>query len=74
MRVVRELEVKLEIRQRWTRGSVAWNAAAEMVRRRTYQRALDQLEGLVVARMFELTKVNMSQTGTSVLLYRITAL
>ncbi|KAF9070770.1 hypothetical protein BDP27DRAFT_1220166, partial [Rhodocollybia butyracea] len=27
------------------------------------QRALDRLEGLVVARLFELTKLNMSRTG-----------
>ncbi|KAJ3503342.1 hypothetical protein NLJ89_g8479 [Agrocybe chaxingu] len=30
---------------------------------RKYQRCLDTLEGLVVARMFKLTKMNMSQTG-----------
>ena len=29
-----------------------------------YQKALDKLEGLVVARLFELTKMNMSRTGT----------
>jgi len=34
-----------------------------MVGRRRYQRCLDSLEGLVVARMFELKKMNMSQTG-----------
>ena len=30
---------------------------------RKYQRSLDNLEGLVVARIFELTKMNRSQTG-----------
>jgi hypothetical protein len=30
---------------------------------RTYQRAVDKLEGLVVQRLFELTKANVSQTG-----------
>ena len=30
---------------------------------RTYQRCIDALEGLIVARMFELTKMNRSQTG-----------
>lgn len=30
---------------------------------RKYQRALDVLEGLIVSRMFELTKMNRSQTG-----------
>ncbi|KAF7358610.1 hypothetical protein MSAN_01199700 [Mycena sanguinolenta] len=40
-----------------------WVAAATMVINRRYQRALDELEGLVVARMFELSKAHMSDTG-----------
>ncbi|KAF8808965.1 hypothetical protein BYT27DRAFT_7222762 [Phlegmacium glaucopus] len=40
-------------------------AACEKVSRRTYQCCIDVLEGLVVACMFELTKMNMSQTGYS---------
>jgi hypothetical protein len=43
--------------------SVEWQQAAEKVSMRRYQRCIDALEGLVVARMFELTKMNMSQTG-----------
>jgi len=34
-----------------------------MVAMRKYQWALDRIEGLIVARMFELMKMNMSQTG-----------
>ncbi|KAF8222408.1 hypothetical protein L208DRAFT_1048587, partial [Tricholoma matsutake] len=34
-----------------------------MVRKRHYQQCLDELEGLIVSRMFELTKMNMSQTA-----------
>ncbi|EGO04754.1 hypothetical protein SERLA73DRAFT_44436 [Serpula lacrymans var. lacrymans S7.3] len=34
-----------------------------MVAMRKYQRALDHLEGLIVARIFELSKMNHSQTG-----------
>jgi hypothetical protein len=30
---------------------------------RKYQQALDVLEGLIIARMFKLTKMNQSQTG-----------
>ncbi|KAJ7729134.1 hypothetical protein B0H16DRAFT_1330589 [Mycena metata] len=37
-----------------------------MVKNRRYQRAIDALEGLVVARMFELSKVNMSDTGAPI--------
>lgn len=58
-----DLERKLGIVVRWTRGSVEWEHAKNLVANRKYQRALDHLEGLIVARMFELTKMNMSQTG-----------
>ena len=34
-----------------------------MVGKHHYQRCLDDLEGLIISRMFELTKMNMSQTG-----------
>ena len=60
---VQIIENKLNIAQRWERGSFEWQAAAEKVIMRTYQRCIDVLEGLVVARMFELTKMNRSQTG-----------
>jgi len=40
-----------------------WQQAAEKVSMQHYQHYIDALEGLVVARMFELTKMNMSQTG-----------
>ncbi|KAJ7722863.1 hypothetical protein B0H14DRAFT_2642048 [Mycena olivaceomarginata] len=53
---VQDLEVKLDITTRWVPGCEEWDRAAKL-------RALDQLQGLVVARLFELTKVNMSGTG-----------
>lgn len=61
---VQTLEKKMGIISRWEPESVEWKAAAEKVVKRRYQRCIDNLEGLVVARMFELTKMNMSQTGT----------
>ncbi|KAJ7915783.1 hypothetical protein B0H13DRAFT_2231808 [Mycena leptocephala] len=60
---VQDLELRLSVERRWVPGDEEWIATAEMLRNRRYQRALDALEGLVVARMFELTKVNMSDTG-----------
>jgi len=60
---VQVLESKLNIAQRWTLNSVEWQQAAEKVSMQHYQCCIDALEGLVVARMFELTKMNMSQTG-----------
>jgi hypothetical protein len=57
------LERKMNTRERWRPGSLEWEAAAAKVVMWRYQRCIDILEGLVVARMFELTKMNMSQTG-----------
>ncbi|KAF9035953.1 hypothetical protein BJ165DRAFT_1509152 [Panaeolus papilionaceus] len=62
---VQAMEKCLGIQQRWTRDSDKWKETAERVALRQYQRSLDTLEGLVVSRMFELAKMNMSQTGYS---------
>lgn len=62
---VHTLEMKLNISVRWIAGSVAWEEAGKKVKMRVYQRSIDSLEGLVVARMFELMKMNMLQTGES---------
>jgi hypothetical protein len=60
---MQDLELRLRITMWWEPGSDTWVKAAKMVSKRHYQRTLDQLQGLVVARMFELLKVNMSGTG-----------
>src|ERR1700722_19295703 len=67
LQVVQELERKIGITHRWKIGGSAWQAAARLVVMRKYSRALDNLEGLVVARIFELTKMNMSGTGKCLL-------
>ncbi|KAJ7204100.1 hypothetical protein GGX14DRAFT_569699 [Mycena pura] len=61
--LVNDMEVRMSIAVRWVADSEEWMDAAIMVRRRRYQRALDHLQGLIIARMFELTKMNMSGTG-----------
>ena len=61
--VVHDLESKLGLSQRWTADDPQWKEAEIMAGKRTYQRCLDTLEGLIISRMFELTKMNMSQTG-----------
>jgi hypothetical protein len=63
LRAVQNMEMKMGIVERWVPDSLEWKAAAEKVLMRRYQRCIDSLEGLIVARMFELTKMNMSQTG-----------
>ncbi|KAJ7067709.1 hypothetical protein B0H15DRAFT_794140 [Mycena belliarum] len=60
---VQDLEVRMGLAHRWVPDSEEWREAAIMVQRRRYQRALDELQGLIVARLFELTKMNMSGTG-----------
>ncbi|KAF8339461.1 hypothetical protein F5887DRAFT_889178 [Amanita rubescens] len=63
--VVHGLEVKLGIvpEKRWVPSSEEWAAAAEKVRLRNYRKKLDHLEALIVARIFELSKMNMPQIG-----------
>ncbi|KAF7967244.1 hypothetical protein HWV62_35063 [Athelia sp. TMB] len=63
LNLVLDLETKLEIMTRWTPECEEWRQAGDLVAMRRYQRALDHVEGLIVARMFELTKMNMSKTG-----------
>jgi hypothetical protein len=72
LRVVQELEKKLGISLRWVPGCEDWERAGKMVTMHRYQRALDRLEGLIVARMFELTKMNMSQTGGCIIFCKST--
>ncbi|KAJ7795923.1 hypothetical protein B0H14DRAFT_3093466 [Mycena olivaceomarginata] len=60
---VQDLEQRLGITTRWVAESEEWKHAAKLVSSRVYQRALDQLQGLIVARLFELSKMNMSGTG-----------
>jgi len=67
--IVHDLEKKLNITRRWKPEDQEWKETAIMVGKRRYQRCLDSLEGLIVARMFELTKMNMSQTGECLVLY-----
>ncbi|KAG0694016.1 hypothetical protein DFH29DRAFT_1037153 [Suillus ampliporus] len=61
--VMQELERKLGILHRWTPEDANWQNAGRLIANRKYQRSLDQLEGLIVARIFELTKMNRSGTG-----------
>lgn len=60
---VQNLELRLDIKTRWIPGSTEWERTKQLVTTAKFQRALDKLEGLIVARLFELTKLNMSRTG-----------
>ncbi|KAJ6592957.1 hypothetical protein B0H19DRAFT_890330, partial [Mycena capillaripes] len=60
---VHALEAQLDVVERWTVASPKWVLAVVEIRKRKYQLALDALELLIVERIFELTKINQSQTA-----------
>jgi hypothetical protein len=60
---VEELEETLDIVERWTTESAKWGVMVEEIKRRKYAVAIDALELPIVEQIFELTKMNQSQTG-----------
>ncbi|KAH6906938.1 hypothetical protein BKA70DRAFT_1372270 [Coprinopsis sp. MPI-PUGE-AT-0042] len=63
VQTIQDYEQRLEITERWTPGTHEWVVAQEMASLRRYRKCLDELEALIVSRMFELTKINMARTG-----------
>lgn len=57
------LEIKMDIQERWDPTMPAYQEAQKYIHERTYRRALDKLHRLVVLRLFELQKLNVSHTG-----------
>ncbi|KXN91216.1 hypothetical protein AN958_02172 [Leucoagaricus sp. SymC.cos] len=57
------LEETIPVHTTWTPDMEEYQHAQLLVSKWRYQRALDELEGLIVSCIFELTKMNMSQTG-----------
>ncbi|KAH9853147.1 hypothetical protein C2E23DRAFT_729387, partial [Lenzites betulinus] len=60
---VANLEVHLGIKHSWQPGDAEYIRVAQYIATRKYQRALSNLQRLVVQRLFELHKMNISQTG-----------
>ncbi|KAI0782170.1 hypothetical protein C8Q75DRAFT_795935 [Abortiporus biennis] len=58
-----DMEMKMGISERWTPSSDEYKATTTYLTERRYHRALEKLQKLVVQRMFELHKLNLSQTG-----------
>ncbi|KAK7022491.1 hypothetical protein R3P38DRAFT_2532722 [Favolaschia claudopus] len=63
MAMVQDMEQKMGIEDRWFWMDEEYKKAAELVVTRTYRLAVNRLEELVVRRLFELAKMNMSGTG-----------
>ncbi|KAK0229527.1 hypothetical protein EDD85DRAFT_923122 [Armillaria nabsnona] len=60
---VQDMECVMNITTCWTVGSEKWAEAEKLVTTKVYQQYLDHLEGALVSRLFELTKMNRSGTG-----------
>ena len=63
------LEKQLGIVDRWEPGSSEFQHYQEEAQLQDYHVALDELERLVVQRLFELSKLGMSGTGTLFLIH-----
>ncbi|KAI0039276.1 hypothetical protein FA95DRAFT_1585319 [Auriscalpium vulgare] len=61
--VVAVLERELGLAEAWTANSPEYQRNLGILQRTKFDKAVDQLEGLVVQRLFELAKANMSGTG-----------
>jgi hypothetical protein len=57
------IEQKLGISIRWTSHSMEWKLAQDLLDMRAYHRALNNLEALIISRLFEMSKMNLSGTG-----------
>ncbi|KAG1764991.1 hypothetical protein EDD22DRAFT_978874 [Suillus occidentalis] len=61
--VVEDLEIRLGVSERWTPDHEEYVKALEYSRHRHFVRAVEELESLVVQRLFELSKANLASTG-----------
>ena len=59
------LEAELDIQERWTESTPEYQEFHQLNICTTYSKALDELERLVVMRLFELVKMSASGTGRS---------
>jgi hypothetical protein len=63
IRQIIDIEVSMGIERRWDPSSPEYQETLGYLSTRTYQRALEELQRLVVQRLFELHKMNISATG-----------
>lgn len=63
--VADDLERRMDITERWTPQCDQYKSAAAYLQNRQFIRIVDKLEGLVVQRLFELSKSHLAGTGNS---------
>ncbi|KAJ2991814.1 hypothetical protein NUW54_g8091 [Trametes sanguinea] len=61
---VLDMERQMGITERWTEGSMAYKEGYAYLKNRRFIRAVEELERLVIQRLFELSKDNLAGTGT----------
>lgn len=66
---VHELEVSLQITRRWKRSDVQYQDALKFVNHNSFVAVVDELEGRIVQRLFELAKANLAGTGNIFILF-----
>jgi hypothetical protein len=60
---VQDLEQQLGIQERWTATHPEYQKTLTYINNRTFIRAVEKLEGLVVQQLMELSKANVLGTG-----------
>jgi hypothetical protein len=69
--LVAHTETQLTIDERWKIGGPEYQRFKEEASLGKYRSALDELERLVVMRLFELSKLSLSGTGNFILVHKI---
>jgi hypothetical protein len=64
MHVADDLERRMGLEKRWEKTDPAYQKAHDRLQHREFTRVVDRLEGLIVQRLFELSKANLAATGT----------
>ena len=60
-----QFEEEHSLQEHWVPDTEIYKETQNLLVERSYQRAVDDLERLVVQRLFELTKLGMNSVGTS---------
>lgn len=68
---IQALEGKLEIFMCWTSECTEWRDAEKSVVEASYWKALDKLEAMLVAQIFEMSRLNIAGTGMSLVYFDV---
>ncbi|KIK22961.1 hypothetical protein PISMIDRAFT_55136, partial [Pisolithus microcarpus 441] len=63
LKIVQDIEIKLGVMKHWVPEDEEWQTTGHLVANHKYQHCLNQLESLVIAWIFELSKMNQLGTG-----------